>query len=286
MEPVILHLPIKYSDLINTIYGNSNKIEDFLNESKNETNSVIEITNDQSKLDIYKIGKNESNTAFNQQIIESKINKNIILDTIIDINYNNQNFYDIKPYNISITTIKQSKTDISCWWCCHKFDNYPVSLPIKFYPENKLFKCKGIYCSFSCALSHAQLKKYDFSLLKMLYRQLLDLKYTELVIIKKAPPKEILEMFGGPVSIEDYRKNCGNDNINLYNITTYPIVFMNQQLHLKTVHGSDSKKENSSKRILNESMVNDAKKRLVSSETIVNMNSVLYKLNTIKVNSS
>lgn len=285
MDPVILHLPIKYSELINTIYCNSN-IEDFLNESKiTNSNEFLELDDgDNLKLDIYKIGENITDTLFNKQTFSNEINKNIILDTIIDINYNNQDFIDIKPYNISIDTIKKSKTNISCWWCCHKFDNYPISLPIKFYPENKLFKCKGIYCSFSCALSYAQEKKYNYNLLKLLYRQLLNVKFSESINIKKAPPKEILEMFGGPVTIEEYRKNCGNDNINLYNITTYPIIFVNQQLHLKTVYGKDSKKEINSKRILNEYMINESQKRLISTETKKNGNSVLDKLNSIKLN--
>jgi hypothetical protein len=90
-------------------------------------------------------------------------------------------------------------------------------------------------------------------------------------------------MFGGPITIEEYRKNCGNNNINLYNIINYPIIFMNQQLHLKTVYGKDSKKETNSKHILNEYMINESQKRLVSTETKNNGNSVLDKLNSIKL---
>jgi hypothetical protein len=173
-----LHLPIKYNDLINTLYCNNN-IEDFLNESKNNEN----LDSENLKLDIYKIGENNIDKSFNKQVFSTEINKNIIIDVIIDINYNNQNFIDVKPYNICIDTIKKSKTNISCWWCCHKFDNYPISLPFKFYPENKLFKCKGIYCSFSCALSYAHTKKYNYDLLRLLYRQLLNVKFSEPITI-------------------------------------------------------------------------------------------------------
>jgi hypothetical protein len=272
MEPIILHLPIKYETLINTIYGKCN-IEDFLNEYENkEVESEV-------KVDLYKIGENETDLG-NKQVFSDVINKTKIIDTIIDINYNNQDFTHIKPYNISIDTIKKSKTDISCWWCCHKFDNYPISLPIKFYPENKLFKCKGIFCSFPCAMSYAQLKKHDYSLLKMLYRQLLNLKYADTCSIKKAPPKEILQMFGGPISIEEYRKNSGTDN--LYNITTYPIVFINQQLHLKSQYGENNKDSNSTKRVLNNNMITEAQQRLLSNTTQTGKG-VVDKLNKVKI---
>ena len=45
-----------------------------------------------------------------------------------------------------------------------------------------------------------------------------------------------------------------------------------------------AKKEINSKRILNEYMINESQKRLVSTETKKNGNSVLDKLNSIKLN--
>ena len=34
------------------------------------------------------------------------------------------------------------KTNISCWWCCHKFDNTPCSLPYN-YKKDKFYVQAG-----------------------------------------------------------------------------------------------------------------------------------------------
>ena len=43
------------------------------------------------------------------------------------------------------------KTDICCWWCCHKCD-VPLSLPEKLYDDT--FHVFGCFCSFNCAAAY------------------------------------------------------------------------------------------------------------------------------------
>ena len=137
------------------------------------------------------------------------------------------------------------KINIHCWWCCHTFDTVPIGMPYEYDSYLKKFRVKGIYCSFACMLAdneikliHAKYKSLVQSLYKRLtgcfsvgskemYIKILKLKYdlnkyfdgnidiqdnfiknmlyfTEYKL-EKAPPKCILQIFGGKLTIEEYR---------------------------------------------------------------------------------
>lgn len=258
----ILHLPIKYETLIKKYYDKvQDKIEEIFQEEEGDYN-------------LYKISKNVN--------VQEKINdtysyiqgKYKIDDTVINISFNETEF-DCKPNTIDISKIKLSKTDIACWWCCHKFDNYPISIPLKFYPENYLFKCKGIFCSFPCAYSYScQMKFYDTTLLKMFYKKIVvDYKNTQ---INKAPQKEILKMFGGPIDINEFRNNSNNI---LYNINTYPVIYMNEQLHIQSIYGLSSNTSKKTNNKLNTYTIEQAKERLKTNKTIITSKTISEKLN-------
>ena len=44
-------------------------------------------------------------------------------------------------------------------------------------------------------------------------------------------------MFGGPIDINEYR--ASSQTLNTYNIITYPIVFIDEQLHMEIVNGNN-----------------------------------------------
>jgi hypothetical protein len=102
--------------------------------------------------------------------------------------------------------IYPSKTNIYCWWCCHPFGNTPISLPIR-YKKNKY----DVMVYFVVIIVHVHIimyflvvnvQKETLFYIKM-YREI----YKENVIIKPSPPKEILNIFGGVMTIDEYRKN-------------------------------------------------------------------------------
>jgi hypothetical protein len=274
----ILHLPIKHETLIKKYYD---KVQDKIEEIFSSTGQNQE--NEQCDYNLYKISQKinleeKINVNNNYSYIQGK---NKIDDTIINISYNETKF-DCNPNTIDINKIKISKTDIACWWCCHTFDNYPVSIPIKFYPENYLFKCKGIFCSFPCAYSYlCKNKMSDLTLLKMLYKKITT--NCENIKINKAPKKEILKMFGGPIDINEFRNNSNNI---LYNINTYPIIYMNEQLHIQSIYGNGSTNVNGhGNRIynkLNSNTIELAKQRLdTTNKTIVTGKTIADKLNKL-----
>jgi hypothetical protein len=96
------------------------------------------------------------------------------------------------------------RVDVACFWCCHTFDNKPIILPIR--DQGDYIQVSGNYCSPECAMSHlfdvhqdSYARWEQLSLLNRLYGQAVGGP------IKPAPPKQILKLFGGPMSIEAYR---------------------------------------------------------------------------------
>ena len=122
--------------------------------------------------------------------------------------------YSNKLNFISCATGKKvvlKKTNVKCWWDCHPFSTLPCVLPELFH--NNIYSVTGCFCSFNCALAYNlyYIKDskiyYRKSLIYKLYRELHGLGTDDVVDIKEAPPKEILEDFGGDMSIDIFRKS-------------------------------------------------------------------------------
>jgi hypothetical protein len=100
-------------------------------------------------------------------------------------------------------------TNTHCWWCCHQFDNTPCALPETYRKEK--FNVYGVFCSFNCAASY-NLSKNDgddmwmrYNLLNLMYKKMFNVKFVKIGL---APPRETLKIFGGYLSIEEFRESC------------------------------------------------------------------------------
>lgn len=120
------------------------------------------------------------------------------------MNINFINVHDGKPVVVE-------KTDVACWWCSYNFDSMPCFIPEKIY--DKKYHVFGCFCCFNCAAAY-NLKMDDsyvwnrYGLLKKLYNEIYGINDD----IQIAPPKEVFEKFGGPLSYEEFRKNCKKCN--------------------------------------------------------------------------
>jgi hypothetical protein len=102
--------------------------------------------------------------------------------------------------------IKQipSQSDTACFWCCHSFTHRPVVLPIR--DTGDYLEVSGNYCSPECAVAYLFDMRQDshtrWEQLALLYRV-----YGEACqgTIHPAPPRTSLRLFGGSLSIEEYR---------------------------------------------------------------------------------
>jgi hypothetical protein len=119
-------------------------------------------------------------------------------------------------------------TSISCYWCCHRFNNAPFGIPINYI--NDTFEVFGCFCSLECAAAYnfsentCQDEMWErYQLINMLNRRLKLGK-----VVKAAPPRLSLKMFGGHMEIEQFR---GFTPANKFvNINFPPMTSVTQQL--------------------------------------------------------
>jgi hypothetical protein len=162
-------------------------------------------------------------------------------------------------------------TDVACWWCCHKFDTVPIGLPIRFNIVLKKFHVKGIFCSFSCMVAYKNEKPYkDSYLIKYLYNKLTGTLLTESTL-SPAPPRCSLKMFGGELTIDEFRNSFQENKI--YKMIEYPMFVCKDYIeeidiqNLKRVNQNvflDSSNNNNliKSQNLDEKRIQDAKTRL------------------------
>ena len=102
--------------------------------------------------------------------------------------------------------IKQLPThsDAACFWCCHTFTHRPVILPIRDTGEHLLVT--GNFCSPECSASYlfdirqdSHTRWEQFALLHRVYSELCH------GTIYPAPARSVLKLFGGALSIQEYR---------------------------------------------------------------------------------
>lgn len=156
-------------------------------------------------------------------------------DNILNINK------DIKKtlINLGLISINDNKLIVAntskyaCWWCCHNFDTYPIFLPEKYV--NKKYYVFGNFCSFGCVLAYNDnLNDYRKSiregLIKKMYKDIFSIECE----IKSAGPKELLEKFGGPVNIDNYRdsKSVCSKNLNITIPPQIPLLSYFEEVNL------------------------------------------------------
>ena len=174
------------------------------------------------------------------------------------------------------------KTNISCWWCCHKFDNVPCSLPYS-YKKDK-FYVRGVFCTFNCAASHNFSLNDDnvyerYSLLNLMYKKLY---YRKIIKINLSPPRESLKLFGGYLSIEEFRENSlSNDK--LFNLIDPPLISIIPKIEESVNHNKSF--NNTLKLNLNENILQKTQDtlKLKRNKPVYNPNSSLQTFMDLKI---
>ncbi len=177
-KKIIFFLPIK---------------KEFIEENKTffKKESDLPVSNDihtTIKETINDIEDNITNTIINDILYEKSI-KNLM------IHFENNNKSQLWP----------RRSLYNCFWCCHKFDTIPCFIPYDY--KLNVFQMKGNFCSFNCTKSYIFNFKDDkwnihMDYLEFLYRIIYKCD-TEIIF---APDRLLLEIFGGYLSIQDFRK--------------------------------------------------------------------------------
>lgn len=120
--------------------------------------------------------------------------------------------FSIDTENLETSVNNKNKVSEICWNCCHKFDSIVYGIPMKYH--NKIFYTYGDFCSLECC-SRYSIENFNnyhevLSLIN-LYNNIINESKDEKVNV--APNRLLLDKFGGPLTIEDYRKDFKNKNI-------------------------------------------------------------------------
>ena len=95
-------------------------------------------------------------------------------------------------------------TEIACFWCSHSFEGTPCVIPER--EVHGVYNVYGNFCCPECALAYVLHETIDphvrwerIALLHRIYDR------TGNGRMFPAPGREVLKLFGGPLSIESYR---------------------------------------------------------------------------------
>ena len=211
-------------------FEEDNKIEE-----NNINNKEIENVNtiiDESK---NKINNFNIKEAFNKKLFEKNLEKgnNYVSpssynnECINSINVKKKQTRPIMLYYSEFNKRKEwpKKSNLKCMWCCHNFDNVPCAIPTKI--KNDIFYVFGNFCMKECAAAYIfdsneidNLIWERYSLLNHLYSIIED---DPDLNIKLAPPRLALEVFGGNLSIEQFRESNNIKNRN-FKVVLPPMV--------------------------------------------------------------
>jgi hypothetical protein len=106
------------------------------------------------------------------------------------------------------------ESSIACLWCCEKFSGRPCIIPS--YVMNDVWQVYGNFCTPQCSMAYLISEQMDthtrwerISLLNRLYTTFLSGR------IYPAPPREVLQRFGGKVTIDEFRSICDSQRIRI-----------------------------------------------------------------------
>lgn len=128
------------------------------------------------------------------------------------------------------TVVKKNKI---CFWCCHEVGPMMYGMPIRYDALSKSFTMYGNFCSLECAAAH------NFSVHLGSDRaweihswiQMLGKRYGFKEPIRPAPSRYLLNMFDGPLSIDEFRSaHKGQARTFVMNIP--PLISVNSQLEV------------------------------------------------------
>ncbi len=130
-------------------------------------------------------------------------------------------------------------TDIACFWCVHSFTWQPTIIPER--EEKGIYRVYGNFCCPNCALAYLLKENLDthvrwerIALLHRLYG-----KHYSSGRIFPSPPLESLRLFGGSVSIEQYRATIGAGKVRI-DLQTPPMVSILGSIDTKPIDFYDS----------------------------------------------
>jgi hypothetical protein len=294
-EPLILHLPItSYDKTNNNPEPNSNDVLGYsIYDNLSNNNFTMDLNDSSSNIlptQMNFMDFNNKNVFKNNEIMNDiKENDNSKKDNIEDdykinrvVKKNLKNImYEF--INANNDKVWPETTSIYCWWCCHPFNWMPCALP-EYYKKDK-FYVNGCFCSFNCTASYNFSKCDDdiwerYSLLNLMYKKLYNTKFIK---VNLAPPREILKIFGGYMTIDEFRENSLK-NEKVFTVINPPLISIIPKIE-ENVSNSYKANIKGNISLVNENILNKTQNslKLKRNKPVTNPNSTLQSFMDLKI---
>lgn len=124
----------------------------------------------------------------------------------------------------------------ACYWCCHEIGAYKYGMPILYDPVHRSFHSFGSFCSLECAAAHNFSVHTGSDRMWEIHSwiQLLAKRLGIETPIRAAPSRFLLQMFGGPMRIEDFRA-CHKSLSRAYVMNIPPMINVSSQTEIMNV---------------------------------------------------
>lgn len=156
----------------------------------------------------------------------------------------------------------------ACYWCCHEIGAFKYGMPVSYDTMHQSFNQYGLFCSLECASA------YNFSTNMGSDRmweintwiQLMAKKLGIETPIRAAPSRYLLQMFGGPMRIEDFR-NCHKSLYRAYVMNIPPMINVSAQsevMNVSYIYGkqNDIANDDTKSKLARKKSIMDSKKTL------------------------
>lgn len=119
---------------------------------------------------------------------------------------------------------------LCCHWCCHRFDTQPFGLPVSY--TGGVFQATGCFCSLGCASAYNadSCASADDVFERQALINLLSWKLGLGQRVRPAPPRLSLHMFGGHLSIDEFRALAQPGSGKVVTLNFPPMATLRQQI--------------------------------------------------------
>ena len=123
---------------------------------------------------------------------------------------------------------------LHCWWCTCPFQWTPYAVPLSRERKTDKYETTGTFCSPECCAAYIfggntrcgggrqTLGGDPWKQYEMLHRMVTKMVTKVTVRIKLAPPRETLQKFGGPYTVDEYRRILNDYRVDV-RITMPPV---------------------------------------------------------------
>jgi hypothetical protein len=120
-----------------------------------------------------------------------------------------------------------------CFWCCHEVGHMTFGMPIRYDFLNKSFTMYGTFCSLECAAAHnfAVHLGSDRAWEIHSWIQMIGKRFGYVEPIRPAPSRYLLQMFDGPLSIDEFR-NAHKGQTRTYVLNIPPLISVTSQMEV------------------------------------------------------